>query len=127
MVAFQKADAQGQEFDHKVGHYLTVRLPFFRDLTFQTSLLETITGLGGVAVVITGASLVQQGHLDSGLLPLLVILAMAAFLPVSEIAHIGRQLADTLGSARRLHAVEHERILLPMGPASIGLFPQSSV
>ncbi len=116
VVAFQKADARGQEFDHKVGHYLTVRLPFFRDLTFQTSLLETVTGLGGVAVVITGASLVQQGHLDGGLLPLLVILAMAAFLPVSEIAHIGRQLADTLGSARRLHAVEHERIPVIDGP-----------
>ncbi len=116
VVAFQQADARGQEFDHKVGHYLTVRLPFFRDLTFQTSMLETITGLGGVAVVVTGASLVQQGHLDSALLPLLTILAMAAFLPVSEIAHIGRQLADTLGSARRLHAVEHERIPVADGP-----------
>tara|TARA_B100002051_G_scaffold275446_1_gene319533 strand:- start:1207 stop:2091 length:885 start_codon:yes stop_codon:yes gene_type:complete len=41
---------------------------------------------------------------------------MAAFLPVSEIAHIGRQLADTLGSARRLHAVEHERIPVADGP-----------
>ena len=33
---------------------------------------------------------------------------MSAFLPVSEIANVGRQLADTLGSTRRLHAVEQE-------------------
>ena len=32
------------------------------------------------------------------MLPLLAILAMATFLPVSEIAHVGRQLADTLGA-----------------------------
>jgi ATP-binding cassette subfamily C protein CydCD len=33
---------------------------------------------------------------------------MAAFLPVSEIAHVGRQLADTLGATRRVHAVHSE-------------------
>ncbi len=34
---------------------------------------------------------------------------MAAFLPVSEIAQVGRQLADTIASTRRLHlCVHHE-------------------
>ena len=116
IAAFQQADYRGKEFDAKVGTYLTVRLPFFRDLTFQTSLLEALTGLGGLAVVISGAAMVEQGKLDSGLLPLLTILAMSAFLPISEIAHIGRQLADTLGSARRLHAIERERISVVDGP-----------
>ena len=116
IVAFQQSDIRGREFDAKVGKYLQVRLPFFRDLTVQTALLETITGLGGLAVVITGATMVQSGELDSGLLPLLTLLAMAAFLPVSEIAHIGRQLADTLGSARRLNAVENEEVPVTDGP-----------
>jgi ATP-binding cassette subfamily C protein CydCD len=40
---------------------------------------------------------------------------MAAFLPVSEIAHIGRQLADTLGATRRLYAVQHERVAVTDG------------
>jgi len=44
--------------------------------------------------------LTANGTLDAGLLPLLTILAMSAFLPVSEIAQIGRQLADTLGATR---------------------------
>ena len=38
-------------------------------------------------------------------LPLLILLALAAFLPISEIAQVGRQLADTIASTRRLHAV----------------------
>ncbi len=54
--------------------------------------------------MVTGAALASQGMLDPGLLPLLTILAMAAFLPVSEIAQIGRQLADTLGATRRIYA-----------------------
>ncbi|MBT5298273.1 MAG: thiol reductant ABC exporter subunit CydC [Rhodospirillaceae bacterium] len=119
IVAFQQSDRRGQEFDAKVGDYLEIRLPFFRDLTVQTALLETITGLGGLAVVATGASMVQAGNLDSGLLPMLTLLAMAAFLPVSEIAHIGRQLADTLGSARRLNAVENEVVPVTDGPGEV--------
>jgi ABC-type multidrug transport system fused ATPase/permease subunit len=35
---------------------------------------------------------------------------MAAFLPVSEIAQIGRQLADTLGATRRVYALANEPI-----------------
>jgi len=54
--------------------------------------------------------------LVSAYLPLLSILAMAAFLPVSEIAHIGRQLADTLASTRRLFAVHNEPVLINDGP-----------
>src|SRR5262249_42529124 len=43
------------------------------------------------------------------------ILAMAAFLPVSEIAQIGRQLADTLGATRRVYALANEPILVRDG------------
>jgi ATP-binding cassette subfamily C protein CydCD len=41
---------------------------------------------------------------------------MAAFLPISEIANIGRQLADTLGGTRRLHAVHSEPVAVQDGP-----------
>ena len=43
---------------------------------------------------------------------------MAAFLPVSEIAHIGRQLADTLGATRRLYAVHNEEVAVSDGPGA---------
>jgi ATP-binding cassette subfamily C protein CydCD len=44
------------------------------------------------------------------MLPLLVLISVAAFLPVSEIAQVGRQLADTIASTRRLHVVQAEPV-----------------
>jgi ABC-type multidrug transport system fused ATPase/permease subunit len=41
---------------------------------------------------------------------------MAAFLPISEISNVGRQLADTLGSTRRLYAVNNEVVPVTDGP-----------
>ena len=102
IMAFQHVWTRRYQFVERIDRHIALRLPFFRDLTRQTVLLETATGLGGLAIVVSGAALVQQGELEGSLLPLLTLLAMAAFLPVSEIAHIGRQLADTLGATRRL-------------------------
>jgi ATP-binding cassette subfamily C protein CydCD len=40
---------------------------------------------------------------------------MSAFLPVSEIAQIGRQLADTMGATRRIYALENEPVVIDDG------------
>jgi ATP-binding cassette subfamily C protein CydCD len=93
-----------------------LRLPFFRELTLQHSLLEIFTGLGGLAVVVVGAALAAHGAIDPAVLPLLTLLAMAAFLPVSEIAQVGRQLADTLGATRRIYALANEPVPVTDGP-----------
>ena len=95
-----------------------VRLPYYRDLTFQMALIETATGLGGLAVVMAGTAWIAAGSLEAAMLPLLAILAMATFLPVSEIAHVGRQLADTLGATRRLHAVHSAPVPVQDGPGA---------
>ena len=52
----------------------------------------------------------RQGRSIRRVLPLLTLLAMAAFLPVSEIAQIGRQLADTLGATRRIYGLMNEPV-----------------
>ena len=116
IVAFQREADRGEDFARRMENFHQVRLPFFRDLTRQMTMLETMTGLGGLAVVVAGAAQVQAGALESGLLPILTLLAMAAFLPVSEIANIGRQLADTLGSTRRVHAIHNEAVAVSDGP-----------
>ena len=54
--------------------------------------------------------MVQNGELEIRVSAPTNYSSYAAFLPISEIAHIGRQLADTLGSARRLHAVNYEEV-----------------
>ena len=119
VVAFQQEKNRREDFGKLGENHIQLRLPFFSKLTLQKSLLEVFTGLGGLAVVTTGAILTGNHSLDQAILPLLTILAMAAFLPVSEIAQVGRQLADTLGSTRRIYALEHEPVTIKDGPRKI--------
>ncbi|HIP77044.1 MAG TPA: thiol reductant ABC exporter subunit CydC [Kiloniellaceae bacterium] len=116
VVANRQEDNRAEALDRLTDRHVALRMPFFRELTAQNSLLEVLTGLGGLAVVTVGALQVSAGALDAGLLPLLTLLALAAFLPVSEIAQIGRQLADTLGATRRIYAVEREKPVVDDGP-----------
>ena len=115
IIAFEYVARRKAEMVARTNRNLSLRVPFFRDLTVQMALLEVATGLGGLAIVVTGARLVAAGEFAAGTLPLLTLLAMAAFLPVSEIAHIGRQLADTLGATRRLYAVHNEKVAVADG------------
>ncbi|MFQ5972214.1 MAG: ABC transporter transmembrane domain-containing protein, partial [Alphaproteobacteria bacterium] len=116
ILAFQHVRSRRDQFTRRIRAYHSVRLPFFRDLTLQTATVDVATGLGGLVVVVTGAMLVGAGTVDSGVLPLLTLLAMAAFLPVSEIAEVSRQLADTLGATRRLTAIHREPVAVTDGP-----------
>ncbi len=116
VVAFQQEQRRKRAFTDLIEKHQAVRLPFFGDLTLQTALVEVMTTLGGLAVVLVGGLLVRDGAMAAAYLPLLTLLAMAAFLPVSEIADIGRQLADTLGATRRLHAVHAEPVPVLDGP-----------
>lgn len=118
IVTFQDEQRRAEGFDRLAEHHIALRLPFFGELTVQQSLLEVMTGLGGLAVVTVGAIAASSGNLEPGLLPLLTLLAMAAFLPISEIAQIGRQLADTLGSTRRYYALENEPVPVEDGPGA---------
>ena len=118
IVAFQDESRRAEGFDRLAEHHIALRVPFFGELTLQQSVLEVLTGLGGLAVVTTGAVLASTGALEPGLLPLLTLLAMSAFLPISEIAQIGRQLADTLGSTRRYYALENEPVPVEDGPGA---------
>ena len=118
LLAFGQQGARRKVFLDIVRGHHRVRIPYYRDLTIQMALIETATGLGGLAVVLAGTAWIAAGWLEAAMLPLLAILAMATFLPVSEIAHIGRQLADTLGATRRLHAVHRAQVAVADGPGA---------
>ncbi|HEX3500320.1 MAG TPA: ABC transporter ATP-binding protein, partial [Stellaceae bacterium] len=117
LVAFQATGRRRAGFMALVDDYHVIRLGFFRDLSAEAAQLEIATGLGGLAVAIVGALMVSAGRLEPTMLPLLTLLAVAAFLPVSEIANVGRQLADTFASARRLQAVHGETVPVTDGAA----------
>ena len=109
VVAYRQVERRGAVFMAKTREFIEYRLRFMKDLARQAALQELAAGLGTLAVVITGTQLIGTG-LDVGVLPLLAILAGAAFLPISEIAQIARQLADTLAATRRIYAVHTEPV-----------------
>ncbi|MBV7486678.1 ABC transporter ATP-binding protein [Bordetella sp. BOR01] len=115
LVAFSATGRRRAAFLAIAHDYQRVRLALLADLSRQGALLEIATGLGGLAVAAVGAWWVAQGALAAGLLPLLVLLSVAAFLPVSEIAQVSRQLADTLASTRRLRAIHDEPVQITGG------------
>jgi thiol reductant ABC exporter CydC subunit len=116
IVAYGRVSAWGDALAVKARRFADLRLPFLRDLAVQTGLQEIATGFGGLAVIAVGAWLARAGRLDAAALPLLTLLALSAFIPLWEVAQVGRQLADTLGAARRLYAVEAEPVPVTDGP-----------
>ncbi len=115
LMAFEATTRRRDEFMAYVRRYQTMRLTLLEDLTRQTAGLEVATGLGGLAVAAVGAPLVLHGWIEPTMLPLLMLISVAAFLPVSEIAQVGRQLADTIASTRRLHVVHAEPVVITDG------------
>jgi len=116
LVAFQAMDGRRRGFMDLVRGYQRIRLELLRDLSSQTAQLEIATGLGGLAVAVVGARLAAEHQLAATTLPLLILLALASFLPISEIANVSRQLADTIASTRRYYAVQREQPAVTDGP-----------
>ncbi|MCF7770972.1 thiol reductant ABC exporter subunit CydC [Achromobacter pulmonis] len=116
LTAFQATGRRREEFLKVADQYRARRLDILRDLSRQTAWFETAMGLGGLAVAVVGALQVSAGALSASMLPLLVLIALATFLPVSEISQVSRQLADTIAATRRLHVVNNEPEPVSDGP-----------
>ncbi|MFD4838928.1 thiol reductant ABC exporter subunit CydC [Achromobacter sp. NPDC058515] len=116
LTAFQATGRRRDQFLQVADRYRTRRLAILRDLSRQTAWFEVAMGLGGLAVAVVGALQVQAGALSASMLPLLVLIALATFLPVSEISQVSRQLADTIAATRRLHVVSNEPEPVVDGP-----------
>ncbi len=114
--AFQREPERKAEFEGLMREYVPVRAGFNRQISTQRTLLEGLTGYGGLAVLTIGGALAVRGDVDSSLAPLLTLLAMGAFMPVAELAQVGRRLGDTLGATRRLTAVHSEAVEVVDGP-----------
>jgi ATP-binding cassette subfamily C protein CydCD len=121
LSAFGAATRRQEAFMQQVRRYQALRLRLLDDLGRQSEALEIATGLGGLAIALSGAFLAAQGLLDPLLLPLMILVAVAAFLPVSEIAQVSRQLADTIASTRRLHVVHGEPVRIRDGARTAAL------
>src|SRR5471030_744782 len=126
LLAFQATGRRREAFMALAREYSVTRLALLADLARQTALLDVATGLGGLAIAVGGAFLVAAGQLSAAWLPMLILLAVAAFMPVAEIAQVGRQLADTIASARRLRVVHDEPVLVLDGERDLHAAPGGS-
>ena len=130
IVAFNQEPSRLKEIADNQREYGQQRLRFFKQLTLQRTLIEGSIGLGGITVLGLGAYFVSQGNLAATLLPLLSLIALSSFLPVSEVVQTGKQLADTLACSRRIFSVHDEPVTVldgPGVPGSLNPSPGSSL
>ncbi|AHG64966.1 ABC transporter ATP-binding protein/permease [Advenella mimigardefordensis] len=119
LTAFQATARRRKQFLDIAQSYSGQRQAILNDLSAQSAWFEVAMGLGGLAVAVTGALLANAGTLDPTMVPLLVLVAVATFLPVSEISQVSRQLADTVAASRRLHVVHQEPVPVGDGPSRL--------
>ncbi len=106
-------------FEQQTAEYQRTRLALNADLSFQVAKQEMISALGSASVLITSAVLIHTHAFEPTYLPLVALLSVAAFVPVSELAQAARQLADSIASTRRVHAVNVEPVPVADGPGKL--------
>lgn len=116
IVAFGAQERRLNEVVENQKQFGQYRLHFLRMLTVQKVSIEVFIGFGGIAVLGLGAIFVERGDLSATLLPLLSLIALASFIPVTELAQVAKSLTDTFASARRIFAVHDEPIPVKDGP-----------
>lgn len=124
LAAFQATGRRRAVFLADIATYQKQRSALLDDLSRQSAALEVATGVGGLAVALLGAVLSSRGWFAHEWLPLLVLVSVAAFMPVAEIGQVARQLADTIASTRRLHVVEAEPEPVTDGDLPVPANPQ---
>jgi ATP-binding cassette subfamily C protein CydCD len=83
--------------------------------SLQVAVIESLTGLGGLAVLSLGAWHVSQGEIGRTTLPLATLLALSSFAPVASLATVIKELAETDAAARRYFRIEDEPLAVRDG------------
>jgi ABC-type multidrug transport system fused ATPase/permease subunit len=115
LVAFRATARRRDAMAAIAAGYQRARVALHADLSFQMARQEAVAALGAIAVAATGAWIARHDPSARSLVPMLALLASAAFLPVSELAQAARQLADSIASTRRVHAVNAEPVTIADG------------
>ena len=114
--AFGQGPARTAEMVDNSWRFAHFQLRFLKERAFQIGFIEGMTALGGLAVLTMGAWLMTEGEISRPQLILSVILSVAAFAPISDIARTIKQLMETLAAARRLFVVHDEPVTVVDGP-----------
>ena len=117
--AFGRGPDRNDELTEKGWAYAGHLVRFQKSQAFQIGFMEAMMGLGGLAVLATGVWLVLEGQIARAELPLVSVLALAAFSPVTELARTMKQMMETLAASRRILAVHDEEVPVQDGPGVV--------
>ena len=114
--AFGQGRARTAEMVANSWRFAHFQLRFLKERAFQIGFIEAMTALGGLVVLTIGVWLLTNGSISRPELILAVVLSVAAFAPVSDIARTMKQLMETLAASRRLFAIHDEPVPVTDGP-----------
>src|SRR2546428_14043611 len=112
LVALGRGEARAAEVTTGSGRLGAAQQRYARFVGAVGGATETCVALGSLAVLLTGASLVATGTVNRYQLPLILIMAFAAFLPVMNVAVVARNLNQVAAAARRYFEVIDEPVLV---------------
>ena len=118
--AFGRGPARTAEMVDNSWRFAHFQLRFLKERAFQIGFIESMTALGGLVVLTIGVWLLTNGNISRPELILAVVLSVAAFAPVSDIARTMKQLMETLAASRRLFAIHDEPVPVTDGPGIRG-------
>ena len=114
--AFGRGADRNDELKDKGWDYAGQLVRFQKSQAFQIGFMEAMMGLGGLAVLAMGVWLVRDGQIAREQLPLVSVLALASFSPVTELARTMKQMMETLAASRRILAIHDESVPVQDGP-----------
>jgi ATP-binding cassette, subfamily C, bacterial CydC len=112
LIAFGRGDARAAEVTAGSRRLGVAQQHYARFVGVVGGATETFVALGSFAVLLTGASLVATGAINRYQLPLILVMAFAAFLPVMNVAVVARNLNQVAAAARRYFEVIDEPVLV---------------
>ncbi len=116
IVAFGQGRSRTAEMVSNSWRFAGFQLRFLKERAFQIGFIEAMTALGGLVVLTVGVWLLTSGNISRPELILAVVLSVAAFAPVSDIARTMKQLMETLAASRRLFDIHDEPVPVEDGP-----------
>ena len=114
--AFGRGPDRNEELTEKGWAYAGYLVRFQKSQAFQIGFMEAMMGLGGLAVLATGIWLVLNGQIARAQLPLVSVLALTSFSPVTELARTMKQMMGTLAASRRILTIHDEAVPVQDGP-----------
>ena len=114
--AFGRGRSRTAEMVDNSWRFAHIQLRFLKERAFQIGFIESMTALGGLIVLAIGVWLLTNGNITRPELILAVVLSVAAFAPVTDIARTMKQLMETLAASRRLFDIHDEPVPVADGP-----------